>query len=309
VEPYVSRVNNLKKLASFALDQGESIKKALIEQYKQENPSIQPSLNASNIPPSRLYAEPTAPQQLDISATPNQFKSNSTPFVPKQAINMSQRPPINQFSQTNGSTTLIGSAQNTNGLVRVLLNRRIVDEFLSMGTAHLQNNLEFCGILSGQLLPYDLNSTEKEKYFIVSHCFIPKQTCTENSCKALNEITVFNRQDKLGLITLGWIHIHPTQDAFLSSVDLRTQFGYQCSLPEAFAIVCAPRANPDIGVFRIMDKRIGKLDGMEKIKDKFRENIEWGNQHEYVSETYFETCPHVLMSYDLNIPYEVVDLR
>ena len=30
------------------------------------------------------------------------------------------------------------------------------------------------------------------------------------------------------LSVLGWIHTHPTQTAFLSSVDMHTQFGY-CS--------------------------------------------------------------------------------
>jgi len=41
-------------------------------------------------------------------------------------------------------------------------------------------------------------------------------------------------------ITVGWIHTHPTQTAFLSSPDLHTQFGYQKLFAEAIAIVCAP---------------------------------------------------------------------
>ena len=43
-----------------------------------------------------------------------------------------------------------------------------------------------------------------------------------------------------GLSVLGWIHTHPSQTAFLSSVDLHTQFSYQQLLPEAVAVVCAP---------------------------------------------------------------------
>jgi STAM-binding protein len=50
-------------------------------------------------------------------------------------------------------------------------------------------------------------------------------------------------QDKQELITLGWIHTHPSQTAFLSSVDLHTHAGYQLMLPEAVAIVCAPKYN------------------------------------------------------------------
>ena len=36
---------------------------------------------------------------------------------------------------------------------------------------------------------------------------------------------------------------HPTQTAFLSSVDLHTHFPYQQLMPEAIAIVCAPKFN------------------------------------------------------------------
>ena len=43
------------------------------------------------------------------------------------------------------------------------------------------------------------------------------------------------------LLTLGWIHTHPTQTCFLSSVDLHTHCGYQSLLDEAVAIVLSPR--------------------------------------------------------------------
>jgi STAM-binding protein len=39
------------------------------------------------------------------------------------------------------------------------------------------------------------------------------------------------------------IHTHPSQTAFLSSVDLHTHLSYQLMLPEALAIVCAPKHN------------------------------------------------------------------
>ena len=40
-----------------------------------------------------------------------------------------------------------------------------------------------------------------------------------------------------------WFQTHPTQTAFLSSVDLHTHCSYQLMLPEAIAIVCAPKHN------------------------------------------------------------------
>ncbi len=47
-------------------------------------------------------------------------------------------------------------------------------------------------------------------------------------------------QAEAGLYPLGWIHTHPSQTCFLSSVDVHTHCGYQTMLDEAVAIVMAP---------------------------------------------------------------------
>ena len=39
----------------------------------------------------------------------------------------------------------------------------------------------------------------------------------------------------------------------MSSVDLHTHSGFQCMLPEAFAVVCAPQYTPNFGIFRLTD--------------------------------------------------------
>jgi STAM-binding protein len=58
---------------------------------------------------------------------------------------------------------------------------------------------------------------------------------------------------------MGWIHTHPTQSCFMSSVDCHTHCSYQYTLltrllmPEAIAIVCAPSKEPSLGVFRLTD--------------------------------------------------------
>ena len=71
---------------------------------------------------------------------------------------------------------------------------------------------------------------------------------------------VFYDEDELvdayarnGVIQLGWVHTHPSQDAFLSSVDLHTHLGYQQLLPESVAVVVAPRCNNAFAVFRLTD--------------------------------------------------------
>ncbi|KAL7417156.1 hypothetical protein BDY24DRAFT_376863 [Mrakia frigida] len=76
---------------------------------------------------------------------------------------------------------------------------------------------------------------------------------TGDTCETLEEEKVFEFQDKRGLLTLGWIHTHPTQSCFMSSLDLHTHSAYQCMLPEAIAVVCAPLATPALGIFRLTD--------------------------------------------------------
>jgi STAM-binding protein len=59
--------------------------------------------------------------------------------------------------------------------------------------------------------------------------------------------------EERSLITLGWIHTHPSQSCFMSSVDLHTHSGFQRMLPESFAVVCAPNSTPNFGIFRLTD--------------------------------------------------------
>ncbi|QRV85026.1 STAM-binding protein [Ceratobasidium sp. AG-Ba] len=76
---------------------------------------------------------------------------------------------------------------------------------------------------------------------------------TSDTCEMVEEELIMEFQESRGLITLGWIHTHPTQSCFMSSLDLHTHSGYQASLKEAFAIVCAPSQSPNVGIFRLTD--------------------------------------------------------
>jgi len=105
-------------------------------------------------------------------------------------------------------------------------------EFLSIAASNTARNVETCGILGGKLA---------KNSFVVSHLVIPKQSGTSDSCAMEGEEDLWEYQDAEGLMTLGWIHTHPTQTAFLSSVDMHCQYGYQVMLPEALAIVCSPK--------------------------------------------------------------------
>ena len=59
-------------------------------------------------------------------------------------------------------------------------------------------------------------------------------------CFMTDELSLFEVQIHRKLMTIGWIHSHPSYDLFLSSVDLHNQLGYQLQLDEAVAIVYSP---------------------------------------------------------------------
>lgn len=51
------------------------------------------------------------------------------------------------------------------------------------------------------------------------------------------ETLSYQQSEPIKFVSL--VHTHPTQGAFLSSVDVHTQAELQYALPEAIAIVCA----------------------------------------------------------------------
>ncbi|KAL8234769.1 hypothetical protein R6Q59_020869 [Mikania micrantha] len=119
----------------------------------------------------------------------------------------------------------------------------VMDHFMKMAKSNTDKDLETCGILAGSL---------KNRKFYVTTLIIPKQEGTANSCQATNEEEIFEVQDKRSLFPLGWIHTHPTQSCFMSSIDVHTHYAYQIMLPEAIAIVMAPKdRSRNHGIFRL----------------------------------------------------------
>ncbi|KAK9469399.1 hypothetical protein V1512DRAFT_256159 [Lipomyces arxii] len=126
----------------------------------------------------------------------------------------------------------------------VFLPNQLRASFLDLALPNTRRKLETCGILCGIL---------NRNAFFITHLVIPDQESTSDTCATKDEETLFNFLDQNDLFTLGWIHTHPTQTCFLSSVDLHTQNSYQLMLPEAIAVVCAPMHEPSWGIFRLTD--------------------------------------------------------
>ncbi|XP_044477334.1 AMSH-like ubiquitin thioesterase 1 isoform X2 [Mangifera indica] len=94
----------------------------------------------------------------------------------------------------------------------------LMDNFMKLAKSNTDKNLETCGVLAGSL---------KNRKFYVTALIIPKQESTSDSCQTINEEEIFEVQDKQSLFPLGWIHTHPTQSCFMSSIDVHTHYSYQ----------------------------------------------------------------------------------
>ena len=173
-------------------------------------------------------------------------------------------------------------------LRKVVLPSSLSEDFLRAASSNTARNVETCGILAGKL---------SRNCFTISHVLIPKQNGTSDSCLTSNEEEVFEFQDANSLTTLGWIHTHPSQSAFLSSIDLHTHFSYQVMLPEAVAIVCAPK-HKTTGIFSLTPDY-----GLE-----FISNCRKTGFHPHPDDSLlYKTCSHVEMDYKQRA--RLVDLR
>lgn len=125
--------------------------------------------------------------------------------------------------------------ENGMPLRMVRIPQSIIDTFSQLAALNTRRNLETCGVLAGRL---------SHDQFTITTLIIPRQTATSDTVAMLGEEEIFAVQDERDLMTLGWIHTHPTQQCFMSSVDLHTHFPYQLLMAEAVAIVVAPTQTP-----------------------------------------------------------------
>ncbi|KAL8481407.1 hypothetical protein ACS0TY_027787 [Phlomoides rotata] len=170
---------------------------------------------------------------------------------------------------------------------------KIMDDFLRLARENTKRNLETCGVLAGSL---------RNRVFHITTLIIPKQESTSDSCNTLNEEEIYEVQDKRSLFPLGWIHTHPTQTCFMSSVDLHTHYSYQVMLPEAIAIVMAPTdTSSPHGIFHLSDPG-----GVSTIRNCQQRGFHPHEEPEDGSPIY-EHCSHVYMN--AKMKFDVVDLR
>ncbi|KAF4715874.1 hypothetical protein FOZ62_005650 [Perkinsus olseni] len=138
----------------------------------------------------------------------------------------------------------------------------LVEKFLRVAEPNTSRNLETCAILLGTT--NEPGATAGSPSVIrITHLFIPQQSGTSDSCEASedSDVEVLDFALNNGLVCIGWIHTHPSQSCFLSSIDLHTSLGYQVLCNEALALVVAPTDSQyqPCGVFRLTEYGIAYL--------------------------------------------------
>jgi STAM-binding protein len=193
-----------------------------------------------------IYDRPARPAKEPIPDRLDSFSAAPPPIPSKQVTFAASPQPLS--SQSALRYTFQSSARTESGtpLRSIFLPSSLRWTFLKVAQSNTTRNLETCGILCGTLISNAL---------FITHLIIPDQTSTSDTCDTTEsgDNALFDYCDSHQLIVCGWIHTHPTQTCFLSSRDLHTCSGYQVMLPEAIAIVCAPKHSPDWGIFRLTD--------------------------------------------------------
>ncbi|CAF0876781.1 unnamed protein product, partial [Didymodactylos carnosus] len=253
-----ARANELIKTAFL---RAEELKQKVRQKYEQNISRSEEEIKRQE---SSTYSETTATTKSKDMHNENELefqkikanyvysqpglKVENAPIVPatdsaqsqiKQ--DLSRKPTIDRATKPNFSANY----SNLTSCRRVMIPSDITKIFLDVAQRNTIRSIETCGILAG---------SKKDDRYVITHIVVPKQNGGPDSCDTEKEEEMIEYITGNDLITLGWIHTHPTQTAFLSSVDLHTHLPYQMLLSEAIAIVISPKFD-ETGVFSLTNDR------------------------------------------------------
>jgi len=177
---------------------------------------------------------------------------------------------------------------NKYGLRTIFCPANIDQDFRRIAVNNTARNIETCGLLFGNI---------KNDIFVITHVLVPHQTGKPDSCDVTRDEDLFEFSEYCNGVCLGWIHTHPSQTAFLSSVDMHTHYPNQLILPESVAIVCSDKYK-ETGYFMLTPEHGMKVIGNCRLK---------GFHPHQNNPPLFEECSHVIVTKDQNA--QVVDWR
>ncbi|KAL6309483.1 hypothetical protein BKA93DRAFT_760290 [Sparassis latifolia] len=245
-------------------------------------PANMPMRDSHNRHPSQSYPQHFLPGERQASSLSGPRSASSSQLsVPSSRYAVAPPPRIVQSTSADSAVSELRT---------IKVPKECLQRFLLIARVNTLQNKETCGLLLGK---------DKGTKFVVTTLLVPKQHATCDTCYMEEEELVLQFTEERQLITLGWIHTHPTQSCFMSSVDLHTHSGFQRMLPESFAVVCAPSSSPTFGIFRLTNPG-----GLQTILDCTAKEA----FHPHPEVPIYTDCDksHVQMK---DMPLEIVDLR
>jgi STAM-binding protein len=240
---------------------------------------------SKNVTPQARSAPLTAPSS-----------ANPTPIYPllgpDRQISQSREPLLPPIYPTLDTQPFPSRRQSSTSTPRVTIPFDLPSTFSTIAKPNTSKGIETCGILLG--------FQQSSDSFLITSLLIPNQTGTHDTCETVGcaEERILSYALTNELVCLGWIHTHPTQSCFLSSVDMHTTLSYQRMLPNAIAIVVAPtdRSLP-VGVWRLTEFGIIEI-GRCKL----------GGFHDHQGKEAFSTLVDEV-TWDTSLKVVVVDQR
>ncbi|CAF1305232.1 unnamed protein product [Rotaria magnacalcarata] len=246
-------------IRSKAFPRAEELKEKLKEKYSREYESKQKAIQEEVAKIAAVPLDkPATNFHNENEQTLEQLKTAYAPMPPAHValfaipptdsvLPLSNKEPAKPaFDRSRKPMMNFGNSSMTT-LRRISIPCDITAKFLQAAQRNTDRKIETCGILAG---------SKRDNNYMITHIVVPKQNGGPDSCDTEKEEEMVEYIANNNLITLGWIHTHPTQTVFLSSVDLHTHLPYQMLMQEAVAIVISPKYNetaifsltPDTGI-------------------------------------------------------------
>lgn len=244
--------------------------------------------------PSSIYSFVDSTYRLPAvlaPPTPRTYTPESLPASNQSQIPAPDTTAVSKSSSSERRHEIRAYTEGKEPLRSVFLPATLRTDFLKIADPNTRRHLETCGMLCGVLT---------RNAFFITHLLIPHQESTSDTCQTTHEEYLFEYLDKHNLILIGWIHTHPTQSCFMSSVDLHTQSSYQLMLKESIAIVCAPTSNPSWDIYRLTDPK-----GVNVIKECPKSSFHPHPENDIYASS--RDCGHVTLVNQM--PFKIVDLR
>eukprot|EP01084_Bolivina_argentea_P048982 90153_1 len=237
LKQYEKDKNINKRRLNNAITKLEELKPKLIESYNTEiKRERQASNNASSVVPSAPSAPDLEEEKEDNNAKQttleeekqqqkqsdnrwNNLKIESSPFYAADQQTEYDK-------KSNASTSKLDAIfkKPPASLTPIYITDNLVSGFMEYAKLNTSRDIETCAVLTGKYL-------HTEDAYLVSYVIIPKQKGSANTVQTLCEEELIGVQEKYGVVTIGWIHSHPSQTCFLSSVDMHCQLSYQIMMP------------------------------------------------------------------------------